>query len=794
MKCIDEAFREQAALTPDAAALRFGRETLTYQNLSQRAGALAHRLRARGVGPDVLVGLFVERSADMVVAMLGVLMAGGAYVPLDPTYPAKRIAYVLADAKPLVILTHLRLQSALPRHQAQVIIIDDDAPDSHDDMPAKSAAAARSANDLAYVIYTSGSTGEPKGVEIPHRAVTNMLASMQRKPGLTSADTMLAITTLAFDIAVLEIFLPLVCGACVVVAPIETTADGEALASLIEQARISIMQATPATLRMLLEAGWNGVPSLKILCGGEAWPADLASQLLPRCASLWNMYGPTETTVWSAVSQVEPGAQIVIGAPIANTRFYVLNGARELVPVGVPGELYIGGAGLARGYFNRPELTAERFTKDPFVDRPQARIYRTGDLVRRLADGTLEFMGRVDHQVKIRGHRVELGEIEAALQHHDSIGQCVVVAQDDPDGGHRLVAYYISTAGARIAGSELRSLLGESLPAYMVPSAFVPVDAFPLTPNGKLDRKALPPPETAHHAADDEMIAPRTPTEIVLAKIWCDTLHLDRVGIRDNFFDLGGHSLLAVRVIGQINGQLKLGLTVPAFFQNPTIEGLARSVSGESQASAEPQVVTIRSGNTGLPLYFIGARPSEYVLGRMIGGGRTVHAIDVPLPLERLDPGAGSTDRLLTIEEIAALYSDLLFTHAGKTPCVIVGYSLGGKIAFEVARLLQRAGGRVAFILIVDAWAFTWTGATRGPGSKSLAWLCAIRGAKWRMIRPSFARSARSPAMHCGCRNGSWRAYPSWWRTGFTPSEIRVIGKRVRPATSTGTAYRSINP
>jgi len=467
MKCIDEAFREQAALTPDAAALRFGRETLTYQNLSQRAGALAHRLRARGVGPDVLVGLFVERSADMVVAMLGVLMAGGAYVPLDPTYPAKRIAYVLADAKPLVILTHRRLQSALPRHQARVIIIDDDAPDSHDDMPAKSAAAARSANDLAYVIYTSGSTGEPKGVEIPHRAVTNMLASMQRKPGLTSADTMLAITTLAFDIAVLEIFLPLVCGACVVVAPSETTADGEALASLIEQARISIMQATPATLRMLLEAGWNGAPSLKILCGGEAWPADLASQLLPRCASLWNMYGPTETTVWSAVSQVEPGAQIVIGAPIANTRFYVLNGARELVPVGVPGELYIGGAGLARGYFNRPELTAERFTKDPFVDRPQARIYRTGDLVRRLADGTLEFMGRVDHQVKIRGHRVELGEIEAALQHHDSIGQCVVVAQDDPDGGHRLVAYYISTAGDRIAGSELRSLLGESLPAYI---------------------------------------------------------------------------------------------------------------------------------------------------------------------------------------------------------------------------------------------------------------------------------------------------------------------------------------
>jgi len=549
MKCIDEAFREQAALTPDAAALRFGRETLTYQNLSQRAGALAHRLRARGVGPDVLVGLFVERSADMVVAMLGVLMAGGAYVPLDPTYPAKRIAYVLADAKPLVILTHRRLQSALPRHQARVIIIDDDAPDSHDDMPAKSAAAARSANDLAYVIYTSGSTGEPKGVEIPHRAVTNMLASMQRKPGLTSADTMLAITTLAFDIAVLEIFLPLVCGACVVVAPSETTADGEALASLIEQARISIMQATPATLRMLLEAGWKGAPGFRAFCGGEALSRDLADALLPYVGELWNLYGPTETTIWSTLDQVkDDGAPISIGRPIANTSVHVLDQDGAPVPIGIVGEICIGGAGVALGYLGRPGLTAERFIADAQSSVPGARLYRTGDLGRWSPDGRLMYLGRLDQQVKINGFRIETGEIESVLNAHPSVRQAVVVAREAQPGNQRLVAYLVYHDGEDLTASDVRRYLRQTLPEFMIPAFVVSVAAMPMTLNGKIDRNALPDPFKAALRAVVTREPPSPGLEQMMAEIWQSVLGVDKVFADDNFFELGGHSLLSLRV------------------------------------------------------------------------------------------------------------------------------------------------------------------------------------------------------------------------------------------------------
>ena len=397
MKYIHELFETQVERTPDAVAVVCDDSNLTYRELNRRADGLAQQLRALGVGPDVLVALFLERSLDMVVGMLGVLKAGGAYVPLDPRHPRTRLAYVLADAQPLVLLTHGRLQSELPPHRSHVVAIDADVPPAAGRLDQASAAGwARGPRDLAYVIYTSGSTGEPKGVEIEHCSVVNMLASMQRRPGLEAEDTMLAITTLAFDIAVLEIFLPLTCGARVVIAAGETIGDGEALIGLIERSGVSVMQATPTTMRMLLDAGWAGAPRLKVLCGGEAWTAELASEVLPRCGSLWNMYGPTETTVWSAVAKVEAGRPIVVGPPIANTRFYVLDDAFQLVPVGVPGELHIGGDGLARGYLRRPQLTRERFVSDPFAAEPGARMYRTGDLVRRLADGTLEFLGRRD--------------------------------------------------------------------------------------------------------------------------------------------------------------------------------------------------------------------------------------------------------------------------------------------------------------------------------------------------------------------------------------------------------------
>ena len=748
---IHELFERQVERSPHANAVVFEKNSLTYSELNRRANDLAHHLRVLGVGPDVLVALFFERSLDMVVGMLGVLKAGGAYIPLDPNHPHNRLEYMLADAKPLVMLTQTRLQSRLPPHRSQVIAVDAEATRA---LPLEDAPAAnrvRNPSDLAYVIYTSGSTGKPKGVEIEHRSVVNMLASMQRRPGLDANDTMLAITTLTFDIAVLEIFLPLVCGACVVIAPSETVSDGWALAELIDQCGASILQATPSTLRMLLDAGWRGNPRLKVLCGGESWKEDLAKQILTRCASLWNMYGPTETTVWSAVAKVEVDRPIVIGSPIANTRLYVLDGALQLVPVGVPGELYIGGDGLARGYLHQPELTRERFVADPFRTEPGARMYRTGDSVQRLPDGTLDFLGRLDHQVKIRGHRVELGEIEAALERHPEVKQCVVVASEDLHGDRRLVAYFVPAAGSALSTGQLRHLLSETVPAYMIPAAFVSVSSFPLTPNGKLDRKALPSPDMSTPESDVAPLAPRTPTEEVLAQIWCKMLDLKQVSLRDNFFDLGGYSILAVRVITEINKTLKVHVNIATFFQNPTIEYLARVLEQKHDLRPKTQLMPLQSGRIGLPLYFIGASLQEYRVAQLIGEDRAIFAVDVPLPPEWSDAiAAGDRAALPTIEQLGALYGDVLHAHVGSSPCVVVGCYFGGKIAFEAARALQCAGGHVALVLLIDST--TWSGLIRGPAEQSLLWiwrtatdtandtpyvyrLNAVLGNSWRLLR-----------------------------------------------------------
>jgi amino acid adenylation domain-containing protein len=721
MTCIDELFELQAERTPDAIAVVFKETSLTYGELNQRANDLAYHLRALGVGPDVLVALYLERSLEMVVGMLGVLKAKGAYVPLDLIHPPQRLAYMVADAQPLVLLTHERLRLKLPPHSAQVVAIDNVRPAPRALRPALRY-APRNPRDLAYVIYTSGSTGNPKGVEIEHRSVVNMLGSMQKTPGLSPGDTMLAVTTLVFDIAVLEILLPLTIGARIVMVPSEITRDGVALSDLIECSSVTVIQATPSTFQMLLDVGWTGSAQLKILCGGEAWTEELASQLLPCCGSLWNMYGPTETTVWSAVSKVEPGRAVVVGAPIDRTNLYVLDNDLQPVPIGAPGELYIAGEGLARGYFHRPELTQERFVPDPFSQVPGARMYRTGDQMLRGACGTLKFLGRLDHQVNIRGFRIELGEIESKLRSYPGVARAVVVVREDPHREKRLVAYFVGEAD--FSPTALRAHLAAALPDYMVPAAYMRLEALPLTPNGKLDRAALPPPVEPENESERAVAEPRTPTEQIMARVWCEILNLKKVGVRDNFFDLGGHSLLAVRVIGTINKTLQGVLTIPVFYQEPTIERLAQAFEKNRGAERGAQLLPLQTGDIGLPLYFIGAGPHEVRLAQHIGEDRPIFAIESPIPTQwHSKSAAADRPAVPKIEELGALYGDGLYAHAGASPCVIAGYSFAGKMAFEAARVLQRAGGNVAFVLLIDTPVYGGEGHTGVILQRSIRWI-----------------------------------------------------------------------
>ncbi len=594
--CVHQLFEAQAARSPGAAALVFEAdgESLTYGELNARANRLAHRLRMEGVGPGALVGLCLERSPEMVVALLAVLKAGGAYVPLDPTYPPDRLSFVLEDCGARVLLTQAELRYELPSGDLTVIEVE----------PGEAANACESAadpaplagpEDLAYVIYTSGSTGRPKGVEVRHAGVVNFLTSMGLCPGLTAADSLLAVTTISFDIAGLELYLPLAVGARVVLARRDTAADGALLAALLASSGATVMQATPATWRLLLAAGWRGTPQLKVLCGGEALPPDLAGELLSRTASLWNVYGPTETTIWSTVEPVTAAATsgaLPIGRPIANTGIHLLDRHLQPVPVGVAGELYIGGAGVARGYLRRPALTAERFVPDPFGASPGARLYRTGDLARQLPDGRVVYLGRTDFQVKVRGFRIELGEIEAVLSRHPAVAQCAVAVREEAPGNPQLTAYWVAAEGRAASVGNLRAALREELPDYMIPALFIALPALPLTPNGKVDRKALPAPDGGRPDLGREYVAPQGPVQERLAAIWAEVLRRDRVGADDNFFELGGHSLMATQVLSRIQEAFGVELPLRALFDRPTVAGLAEAIIQQELERADADALT----------------------------------------------------------------------------------------------------------------------------------------------------------------------------------------------------------
>lgn len=592
VSCQPALFEAQVARTPEALAARFGDERLSYRELDARANRLARLLQLQGVGPERRVGIFLSRSMDLLVSVLAVLKAGGAYVPVDPDYPAERVAYVLEDADVAVLLTQAALRERVPASRARVLVLEEER-SRLEALPATAPERVLGPESLAYVLYTSGSTGRPKGVMVEHGNLVNFLQSMRREPGLGPKDVVVALTSLSFDIAGLELFLPLMVGASVVMAPREWQLDGERLAAGVAECGATLLQATPTTWRMLLQAGLPEGVRPRALCGGEAMPQSLARALLQSAESVWNVYGPTETTIWSTVELLREGdgeGPISLGHPIDNTDIHVLDAQGRPVPVGVPGELFIGGLGVARGYLGRPELTAQRFVPDPFSEWPGARMYRTGDLVRRLEDGGVEFLGRVDLQVKVRGHRIELGEIEAVIGRHPGVEQAVVTAHARAAEDVRLVAYVVARRGhAPLDTEALRQWVAAGLPVYMVPSAFVSLPRFPLTPNGKVDRRALPSPDWSvlSGRSGGEGSAPRTPTEKALAELWRELLGVKSPRTGDGFFELGGHSLLAVQLGSRVRACFQVELSFQALIAEPTLAGMAAAIdaaAGQGEA------------------------------------------------------------------------------------------------------------------------------------------------------------------------------------------------------------------
>jgi amino acid adenylation domain-containing protein len=699
--CLHELVSDQASIAPDAVAVEFREQQLTYAQLDARANQLAHHLLGLGVGPEVLVGICVERSLEMVIGLLGILKAGGAYVPIDPDYPAERQQYMLSHSKAPVLITQQTLRGRLPLGGASVVCLDRDS--SKIAAMAEQAPALRSdPEQLAYVIYTSGSTGKPKGVQISHRALVNFLVTMQQEPGLTANDVLVAVTTLSFDIAGLELFLPLITRARVVIAPAETSSDPGGLAELLAQSAATVMQATPTTWRMLVDSGWDGSARLKALCGGEALPVALADQLMDLDLELWNMYGPTETTIWSTCSRVSRAEPITIGRPVANTSLYILDARMNPVPVGVAGELWIGGDGVARGYRGRPDLTEERFVADPFASTSGARMYRTGDLARYRADGNVEYLGRIDHQVKVRGFRIELGEIETVLSSHPAVASAVVATRGSRAEAE--LAAYVIPAGVAVSAPSLRQFLAQELPAYMVPSTVTTLQAFPLTANGKVDRNALPEP-TRERSDQRELVTPRTALEMKLAAIWERELGISPIGMTDNFFDLGVTSIVAASLFAAIERELGDNLPLGAIFKAPTIEALANLLEAGDTQSRWTSLVPIQPA---------GARPPIFCVHG--GAGTILHLEPLAGRLGRDQPFYGLQSRGLyggvvpppTVETMASHYiSEMRQVHRGG-PWRLAGYCFGAIVAFEMAQRLLADGDEVELLAIFNGPSPVW--------------------------------------------------------------------------------------
>ena len=703
-KCIHQLFEEQVELTPDAVAVVFQEQQLTYKQLNDKANQLANYLQKLGVAPEVLVGICVERSVEMVVGLLGILKAGGAYVPLDPNYPPERLSYMLADSGVKVLLTQQSLLESLPHSQAEVICLDEDwgAISQHQK---ENLDARVGAENLAYVIYTSGSTGKPKGTMILHSGMVNYLSWCTKAYNVADGEGSTVNSSIGFDATITSLFSPLLVGGKVVLLPEE--GEIEALkAALCSGTNFSLVKITPAHLKILSHLFASEEVTIEnqaFIIGGEALSDKQTyfwQQYAPQMR-LINEYGPTETVVGCCIYEVGKkavtGSNIPIGRPISNTQIYILDSQLQPVPIGVPGELYIGGDGLARGYHKHPELTRAKFIPNPFNNCQSDRLYKTGDLARYLPDGNIEFLGRIDNQVKLRGFRIELGEIEASLNSHPQIQQGVVIATEDHPGNKRLVAYVV-WSDESLSANKLREFLKSKLPEYMVPSAFVTLDNLPLTPNGKVDRQSLPAPD-GEIIREPEYVAPRTAIELQLTQIWSEVLNITLVGVQDNFFELGGHSLLAVRLISQIQKHFQINLPLATLFQSPTIEQLGVVLGSDSSPKLWSPLVPIQPHGSLPPFFCVPGTGGNVLyfhhLARYLGSDRPFYGLQA-LGLD------GETQPLQTIEEIAWQYIKAIQTVQPVGPYFLGGHSFGSIVAFEMANQLQSIGESVAYVAILD--------------------------------------------------------------------------------------------
>lgn len=699
-ECLFELIESQVERSQQAVAVSMDGRTLTYHALNAKANQLARRLVALGVRPSSTVGLCLERSFEMVIAVLAVWKAGANYLPLDPEYPRDRLRFMLEDSGATLALTTTGLSDRISLLGTRIVCLDQEHT-ALEQEPTHNLPRAARADDLAYVLYTSGSTGQPKGVEIEHRALVNFLCSMRQRPGCAADDVLLAVTTLSFDIAGLELYLPLMVGGRVEIVSRAVAIDGVKLRDRLEESGATLMQATPATWRLLLKAGWAGRRSLTALCGGEAFPPDLAAELLKRTRAVWNMYGPTETTIWSAVSKLEPGdEEISVGRPIANTTMYILDDHGAPVSVGVPGELYIGGHGVARGYRNRPDLTAARFLPDPFACELNARMYRTGDLARYRADGSIVHLGRLDHQVKIRGFRIELGEIEAVLGRHEAVRQVVVTAREDEPGEKYLAAYVVRAEGQSVEVGELRSWIRAALPEYMLPTAYVFLDAVPLTANNKVDVRALPPPRSGSMSVGLKHDGPRDLIEVQLVALWQQVLNVSKIGIHENFFDLGGHSLMAAQLFYLLEQVYGKTLPLATLFHAPTIAELGEVLRRENWTPPWQSLVAIQPNGSATPCFVVPGVGGHILmfarLARLLGREQPVYGLQI----RGVD---GKEPPFTVLTEMAAHYVSEVQRVQAKGPYHLVGSCTGGVIAYEMAQQLTAQGQAVTLVML-DSW------------------------------------------------------------------------------------------